>query len=579
MLPYGGPMPGRFSSSRWLLLVLLLFWGAQNLWAATQPWSPDALSEGLNLEYAEKARRALSELGQADDALDRLCYQGFPYGPMVYVASAVVETITGWHPLSGLLVIQLFAVLAILGAAELTWRLSGSREAGLWAAGLLAVSPMWLYYARHFTTDTALGACLVALCIGLPATAGFSRRRPSVLVGALLGLGLLIKVTVLHLAAGAFALYLLMTVVYGHRFPGDLAPQEPGRLGRLRLALPNLSLALGIAALIAAPYYRFYDHYTVSIQLERYEFGLAASWGLLPTAAYPTTGTERLSDWLFFYPRIAMKWQLGLPLLLVMVWATGLACLRRVPGARWLVGIVLLGLGLFTATAIKKWYYTVPLLPLFAVVAGMGLAVAMEAMRPSLRRLARGGLVALLATVFFTSGWVGASNILWNEPALLRVAPTRSPGDTQALANRLLGAVVADHETLDPRQREGKFLVVSEEPSKQATAKGHGCLTSLAHSLETGLARQAPELDLRGADNLRELAHYMERRDLRYVLWAGPQGKDWLDEDSPMLGPASSRDSEDVQSVIRNEQRLATRARGSCGPLAIRLARVGKRLP
>ena len=579
MLLYGEPMSSRFSSSRWLLLVLLCCWGAQNLWAATHPWSPDALSEGLNLEYAETARRALSELGEADDAVGRLCYQGFPYGPLVYVSTALVETVTGWHPLSGLLVVQLFALLAILGTTELTWRLSGSREAGFWAAGLLASTPMWLYYARHFTTDIALAAALVALCIGLLTTAGFSRRRPSLIVGVLLGLGLLIKVTVLHLAAGAFALYLLATVGYGHRFPTEPDAQDQDGPARLRRALPNLALALCVAAIIAYPYYRFYDHVTVTSQLDRHGFGLAASWGLLPTAAYPQTGSETPLDWLLFYPRVAMQWQLGLPLLLVMVWAAGLACLRGVPGARWLLGVVLLAMGLFTATAIKKWYYTVPLLPLFAVVAGMGLAVGMETLATRQRRLARGGLVALLVTVFFSSGWIGTSNQLWNDQDLLRVAPALSGGNTEALAERLLRTIVADHDTLSPTAQQGKFLIVSEEPAKQATATGHACLSSLAHTVEAGLARQAPGLDLRGADDMGELAHYMGRRDLRYVLWAGPEGKDWLDENSPMLGPRASRSSDDVRSVIRNERRLATRARGSCGPLAIRLARVGKRLP
>jgi len=510
-------------------VLLAVAFAAQNLVGASWHGVPDALSEGLHLEYVQAAKAALR-----DGDFAGITYQGFPYGPLVFVAAAVVELVTGLGLLADRLTQQGFALIALVCTALLAGR---DPRARLWAAGCLAAAPMFLHATRHVTTDAALCAAVAAGALALQRSRGLATAAAP--FGLALGLGLLAKISVLHLLVG-------LVVLVPSRWPGDWASR-----------LKNAAIAGGIAALVAVPYYRHFVGEAVQRRVDQHGFGPSEAWGVVPPVAYPRFGGETWLDWLLFHPRVAVHWQLGLLLTAVLV--AGIVAGRRDRDVRWLAGGAAIAGLVFTAMAMKKWYYALPLLPLLCAAAGPGLARLAE------RTPARVALIAAVVGTFLGAGWGGVLPG-WNPEDLLRVAPAARVGDpTDAEVRALV-------EPLRGPMNFGPLLWINEQPMKRASTPGHRCVFGLTHRIERELAASGSGLDFGGADSL-ELIDGVLNRNPPYVLWVGPPDAGWLTEMSRSLGPPP-HDPVRKRRVLRLADRLEPVAQTRCAPWFITLYRV-----
>lgn len=502
---------------RLAVLLIALLWAAQNLWAATHPWFPDALSEGLNLKYSVEAYEGLIALFEGKPgALGKLTWQGFPYGPPLYVSAAIAEWVTGTtEPWARLVPVQIAGLMALFGTFVIGRRLA-SPTAGLWAAGLLATAPMFTYYARHFTTDLLLTAlCVWSLVFALHSR-GFARTGPTLAFGAVFGLAVMTKPAAPQLLFAPLVGYFGWTVLLGRAFPGG--SEAAKSLGdRLRGAMPRLVAAGLLALLVSWPYVRHLLGSGGQANLDRFQLGPGAAWGVEPRFYYPRLGDEGWLHWLTFYPRMLVRYQVGLVLSALLFGLSILACRRRQAGAIWALLAFVATLLLYTGMAAKKWYYTLPALPLLAIAAGIGA----ERIRG-----ARFGAV-LLVGLWAHAAWIGGSGLVWNRPPLLQVAPAPPAEDPQLpvqLARELLASTTpaSDVLILSPVQKK-----VRPHPRNLA-------ISSLESQLQYLVLAPGRQVELGGIDEPDQL-----RRELRggvdWLLFESPDQRTWLPDDTRLL--------------------------------------------
>jgi len=541
--PAERPTEGATLSRRTLGLLGLLCVGyaVQNLWAATHPFHPDALDEGLNLEYLVLTRTNLwlfvhTLFDESRVNTVGLTYQGFSYGPWLYLTGAATNLTLGKAPWVTLLTVQAGVCLGLVSTFVLVLRLSG-REAPAWiATALLGCAPMVLYYGRHFTTDTWVLGWTAAAAAVLVHTRGFQRWRPTLLLGVVGGCGLLTKIVLPHLLAFPLVAYFYATVVRGRAFPGDPAPPAGDDVrARLRLAAGPFLVGSAITAALAWLYLRHAAGTArdagLSAEAARYNLDLLGVWGITAVEAYPRSDSWGVVDWLLFYPNMLFRYQLGVPLTILCLGGAAWGLARRVPGVGWTAGAWAFAMLLFTGLVAKKWYYTLPALPFLAAAAALGIErLAASSGRP---RLLRAAVVAPILATGLWVGWYGRPTPVFNQPALLQIAPRPGAGHDGEAVRAFRRAIEAERVP----GREGTVVLLSDVPFKRGHGGGQRGVYAFLHELQAALTRSPPPIRLQPAETRSALHWWLFPGDERewdpaaFVLYASRDGSTWLDRE------------------------------------------------
>jgi hypothetical protein len=511
------------------------------LWAATHAYHPDALDEGLNLEYLAKTHRAFWTVvtwaqGAGTPDLAGLSYQGFSYGPWLYVTGAIANSTLGLDPWVSLITVQVGVSVGLLATFEVAHRLTGRATAGLLAAGLLASMPMVLYYSRHFTTDTWVLGWTAAIAAAVLHTRGYQRLLPTLVLGLFAGLGLLTKIVIPHLVTFPLSAYFVWTVVLGRAFPGEEAPLGSTLFQRLRRAAAPLAAGLSLTFAISWVYFRHTRSQGtgqgLAEQARGYELSLTGVWGIVPIEAYPRSDAWTTVDWLLFYPNILLRYQLGVPLLVICSAGALFALARRRPGTAWLVGSWVFALLLFTGLVAKKWYYTLPALPYLAAAAAIGIDDLVRAQkRKSVQRAVALAIAIPVVVTAWWVGWYGRPTPIFNQPELLQVAPSGGGTESQDRAVAAFSAAIMKERV---PERETTVVVVSDLPFKRGHRAGQRGVYAFLHRLQAELTPAAPPVRLQPAELRSVLYSWLwpgnERcfDPARLVLYATRKEATWL---------------------------------------------------
>lgn len=323
---------------------------AASVWLAVdqRPWEWD------HANHLERVVRCANDLGAG--RLTAILEESDFYPPLVLCGAAVVYR---WFPsdvAAAQSVVLVFLAIGILAVYLLGRRLAGGTE-GAVAALLFASAPFVVFSAIRFQLDLPLASMVAVAFATLVRSEGFGHRAWSLATGLAVGLGMLVK--------PPFAVYLL---------PG-LALE--GSHARNRRALLNLAGALALAGAFAIPWYGPRLLGVVS-QISARSFKQAAESG------YPATLS---AAGLIFYPKFFIM-QFGL----VAVALLGVGLIVAVRTRRWLpLAALFAPLAVFELIQNKNLRYTLPLLPVASVIAGMGFT----ALGARLRALGAGAVVVL----------------------------------------------------------------------------------------------------------------------------------------------------------------------------------------
>ncbi len=397
----------RGRAGEWVVLavVFVVVAGVAAAWLARDRHPP----EWDYANHLERAVHCAEELGRGDvrSILERSSF----YPPLATCAAGVLYRL---HP-SDVAAAQA-AVLAFLAlgmaCVYLIGRRLGDGATGVVAATVFATAPMVAYLTVRFQLDLPLAAMVAASLLAALATEDFTRRGAALAAGVVLGLGMLTKPTL-----PVYVGLLLLVLAW--------------RGGRAR-AWVNLALTVAVAAVISAPWYgpRLLG---LPAQFSARSFKQAAE-SQLPA---PFTSAA-----LAYYPS-QFATQFGA--VAVVLFAVGVvwALVRR----EWLVlsGAVV-PFAVFLLIQNKNLRYTLPLLPMAAVAAGLGFSLLPRA----------GRVVAALALV--VAGALQLSTTAFDVPAGARLP--------------LLGQPVGEVAPPDPRdwrQREILALLARDSGGRPAT--------------------------------------------------------------------------------------------------------------
>ncbi|MBI3635024.1 MAG: LmeA family phospholipid-binding protein [Candidatus Rokubacteria bacterium] len=308
------------------------------------------------------------------------------------------------------------AILGFLAAGMIAVYLIARRFsggiAGVVAATAFATAPLVVYLTVRFQLDLPLAA-MVALCLlAALATDDFTRRGRAVAAGVVFGLGMLTKATL----PVYVVLAILILVVRGRRAG----------------ALVNAGLSVVVAALVALPWYgpRLLG---LPAQFANRSFRQAAESG------HPDPFTAAA---LGYYPS-QFPTQFGVVAVALFVIGIVVAVRRR---AWFVVAGAFAPFALFLLVQNKNLRYTLPLLPMAAVAAGLGFA--------ALPRLAR----AAVAVALLTASVLQLSTTAFAVPANARLP--------------WLGTSVGEDTPPDPRDwRHREILALLEGDSRGAPAR------------------------------------------------------------------------------------------------------------
>ncbi|HEX6122465.1 MAG TPA: glycosyltransferase family 39 protein, partial [Ktedonobacterales bacterium] len=284
------------------------------------------------------------------------------------------------------------AVLSLIGIGALfsAGRMLGGRWAGVLAAALLALDPLYLRQSITLQAEApavAFAALAVALAVAATRHAGHARARFAVASGAALSVGLLIKLfavvalvpVVIYLAAPVFPLWL--GADGRPRLPA-WAALRPELRARLRAVAPDLGwLAVGLfgAALVVL-------------------LPLASRWGDLyqQVVSYHFAAAQTASAGLGAQAHLIARGVGWLPLALPALLAVGLLVWRRwwglLPPLLWALASLLLLLGQQPLFAHHVVLLSAPL----ALAGGLGLALGARELRAGRVRLPEWGEVSLV---------------------------------------------------------------------------------------------------------------------------------------------------------------------------------------
>ncbi|HEV8472211.1 MAG TPA: glycosyltransferase family 39 protein [Methylomirabilota bacterium] len=278
------------------------------------------------------------------------------YPPVVPCAAALTYLIAPSDLAAAQTVILLFFGVAI-AATYLLGRTLGDGTTGVAAAWILASAPFAVFSALRFQLDLPLAAAVALGLLALLRADGFRHRGASVVAGLVFGVGMLVK--------PSFGAYLLFPALW-------VLARAFGRR-----TLINAGLAVLVAALVSLPWY--------GPRLAGMPRQIAFR---AVTHAAEEGKPETLSSAALAYYPTWLAPQLGV--LAVALLAAGLviALARR----RGLAVVAFVApFAVFTLLRNKDLRYTLPLLPMAAVLAGMAVA--------ALGARARAAALGLLAVV------------------------------------------------------------------------------------------------------------------------------------------------------------------------------------
>jgi hypothetical protein len=329
----------------WSLLVLLFGF----LVTVTVVWvsidrRPPMWDHANHLERAVRCKQILADPGR--DRLSEIMALSSFYPPVVTCAAGVLYLVLPVTPVTSQAVILGFLGIGLLASFLLGRTLFDSRT-GFLGAMIFGTAPFVVFSTTNFQLDLPLAAMVVLAILGLVKSEGFSSWRWSWASGGILAAGLLTK--------PPFVVYVLPALV--------LAALAAFRGEDRARSLGNLAVALLLPAALALPWYgpRLFG---LPMQVLNRSFKQAAESG------YP----EVLSAFsLAFYP-LAFLPQFGLLAGLLFGW--GIWAIRHDRRARSvLLASCLIPFGVFVLLQNKNLRYTLPILPIAALVAAGGLRV------------------------------------------------------------------------------------------------------------------------------------------------------------------------------------------------------------
>ena len=310
-----------------------------------------------HLEHAVRCARDLA----AGDFRAVFARSSF-YPPLVPCAAGLVLGLVPSDVVFGEVVILAFLGLGMAATYVLGRRFAGG-AGGVVAAALFGTAPSVVNLTLRFQLDVPLASMVALSLVALLATDRFEGRGWTIVTGIVLGLGMLTKPPFGVYVAPPCLVVLIQT--------------------RGRRAWTNASLAGILAVLVALPWYgpRLLG---LPAQIQNRSFRQAAESGFPEPLSLAS---------LAYYP---LNFPLQFGAIAVLLSALGLVvALRR---RYWFVFAALAPLAVFLALQNKQLRYTLPLLPLAAVVGGVGFAAL-----PRSGRWAAGVAVAVAAGVQVSS--------------------------------------------------------------------------------------------------------------------------------------------------------------------------------
>ncbi|MBM4439168.1 MAG: glycosyltransferase family 39 protein [Candidatus Rokubacteria bacterium] len=330
--------------------------------------------------HLERAHACARELAGGD--LDAVLARSSFYPPLVPCLAGVVAR---WLPsdIAAAQAVVLAFLAAGMAAIYLIGRARIGGRAGVLAAVLFGAAPFVVFNTVRFQLDLPLASAVAVALWMLLRTDGFTRRGASLAFGVVVGLGLLIK--------PPFPLYVAPGIVWA------LSGRAGG--GRVRNALLATFAALAVSLAWYGPRV----------------MGMPAQIGARSFRQAAESGHPDPLSWsaLAIYP-VTLPMFFGAAASVLLVVGLVVAVRRR----RWLeLASVLVPFVMFLAIQNKNARYTLPILPMAALVAALGV----EALRPRVRT------AALALTVLVCAGQVSAT-------AFARPAHVAVPGTRVALA-------------------------------------------------------------------------------------------------------------------------------------------------
>ena len=343
-----------------LLFGLILFLSVVTVVWVFLDRRPPQWDHANHLERAIRCRDILTD--PASDRLSRIMEMSSFYPPLVPCAAGIFYLFAPVTPLTSQAVMLIFLAGALV-SLFLLGRLLFDPATGFFAALMFGTAPFVVFSTTNFQLDLPLAAVVIASVLALTATEGFSRRGSSWAAGLLLALGLLTK--------PPFVVYVLPAL--------GLAARAMFTSDDRRRRLGNVAAALLIPIAFALPWYgqRLFG---LPMQLMNRSFKQAAESG------YPDALTAFS---LLFYPRTFL-FQFGL--LAGLLFLLGVWALRRDRLARGvLLGSFFIPLLMVLFIQNKNLRYTLPLLPVAALIAAAGL----RSLASPWRRLLSAGCVVV----------------------------------------------------------------------------------------------------------------------------------------------------------------------------------------
>ncbi|MGH7347993.1 MAG: ArnT family glycosyltransferase, partial [Candidatus Rokuibacteriota bacterium] len=270
------------------------------------------------------------------------------YPPVVPCTAALVYRLVPSDAVAAQSVILAFVGLGMAAVYLLGRRVAGGSQ-GVVAAVVFGCAPFVVFSALRFQLDLPLAAMVALALVVILQTDGFTRLGWSLVAGLVFGAGMLTK--------PPFAVYVLAPVL--------LAAALSRR--RLRAAV-YAALAILVGAALSVPWYgpRLFGFVP---QIANRSFKQAAESG----HPDPLSATA-----LLFYPTWLAP-QLGVLAVVLLLVGLVVAVMKR----RWIVLAALLpALLLFALLQNKNLRYTLPLLPVAAVLAGMAFGLLKGRARP-----------------------------------------------------------------------------------------------------------------------------------------------------------------------------------------------------
>jgi hypothetical protein len=346
---------GSGSAREWAIVagLLAVLFGVASTWLTIDRHPPE-------WDYANHLERVVTCADDlAQGAVAKMLERSSFYPPLVPCTAALAYRLWPTDEASAEAVILLFLGLGTV-ATYLLGRRFGGGAAGIVAAIVFGTAPFVVYISVRFQLDLPLAAMVALTVEALLRTDGFRRSGWSLGAGIIIGLGMLVK--------PPFAVYVLV--------PSILVIAQIG--GRRQLVNAGAGAAAAIA--LSLPWYGL-RLFGLPAQIGGRSFKQAAEAG----APDPFTAAA-----LGYYPKTFVT-QFGALAVALFVIGSLVAARRRHFA---LLASVVLPFAVFELIQNKNLRYTLPLLPLAAVVAGLGFTSL-----PRRGRLAAGALLVVVSSI------------------------------------------------------------------------------------------------------------------------------------------------------------------------------------